>query len=119
VTLQVAAFAHDVRCWGSAADFEAAKAAATPDAPRFPLPSLVPAPAVGDAPPPADATITGRVSSFARLTNSETERVFFHVVVDTVGGTFDVVLDPELCEREPVLGGIVEGHFWLSARAVP
>jgi len=116
VTLQVAAFAHEVESWDTAADYEAAQA----EAPRKrALPSFTPAPADGDAPPPADAFFTGRVESFTRLTNSETERVFFHLVVATVGGSYDVVLDPELCEREPREGGVVQGRYWLSARAVP
>jgi hypothetical protein len=36
--------------------------------------------------------------------------------VDTLGGTFDVVIDPELLPDRPRAGNVVSGWFWLSGR---
>jgi DNA replicative helicase MCM subunit Mcm2 (Cdc46/Mcm family) len=33
-------------------------------------------------------------------------------------GSFDVVIDPELCESPPVIGGVLSGSFWLCGRCI-
>jgi hypothetical protein len=38
--------------------------------------------------------------------------------VRTLGGTVDMVADPESVEGEPTVGGAVQGSFWLSGRVV-
>ncbi|MNF19500.1 hypothetical protein D3C80_2243580 [compost metagenome] len=34
----------------------------------------------------------------------------------TLGGEIDVVIDKELVNRELIVGGIISGSFWLSAK---
>ena len=41
---------------------------------------------------------------------------YWWALVDTVGGTFDVVIDPELLPDPPRTGNVLAGWFWLSGR---
>ena len=41
---------------------------------------------------------------------------FWWALVDTLGGTFDVVIDPELLPAAPRRGNVLQGWFWLSGR---
>jgi hypothetical protein len=41
---------------------------------------------------------------------------FWWALVDTLGGTYDVVIDPELLPDSPRAGNILSGWFWLSGR---
>lgn len=66
--------------------------------------------------PKAEATFTGKVLETALRTNSQTGNRFHWALVETYGGRFDVVIDPDLLAEAPVAGGILSGHFWLSGR---
>jgi hypothetical protein len=41
---------------------------------------------------------------------------YWWALVDTLGGTFDVVIDPALLPDQPRAGNVVSGWFWLSGR---
>jgi len=41
---------------------------------------------------------------------------FVWALVDSVGGTFDTVIDPDLLPHQPRPGQVLAGWFWLSAR---
>ena len=55
--------------------------------------------------------------------NAVTGEPFWWALVDTVGGTYDIVIDPVLLSGQEVrAGNVVAGWFWLSGRlrtAVP
>ena len=38
------------------------------------------------------------------------------MLVETLGRTFDVVIDPELLSVRPSAGNVLSGWFWLSGR---
>ena len=44
------------------------------------------------------------------------EASFYWILVDTLGGLYDVVVDPTLIAEPPTIGNIVSGTFWLSGR---
>jgi len=68
--------------------------------------------------PKEEAQFSGIVLESECLTNPATGREFRHVLVRCLGGTFDVVADPEIVVGEPSPGAIVHTHAWLSGRLV-
>jgi len=140
--VQVAAFAHELSCYPSDEAFEEAQQAPhrtlrarlgrllqgrRKPPPGFAPESFIPAGLVdramgwrgpSDSPPEAHAVLTGHVLAAALLTNPATGRAFHHLLVRSFGGSFDVVADPAIVVGEPVAGGVVQGHFWLSGRLV-
>jgi hypothetical protein len=67
-------------------------------------------------PPEPHALIAGQVVDASVRANAITGKPFLWALVDTVGGTYDVVIDPALLQRSPRAGDIVSGWFWLSGR---
>lgn len=116
VTLQVAAFAHELDVFASEAAYESSNEEGKP---RFATRSFIPSglfPKGGEepAPPKAYAIMTGLVREAQRRIVSETGAYFYALLVETYGGTFDVVAAPEF---GPILAGnVVQGQFWLSGR---
>lgn len=114
LTLQVAAFAHELSCFLD----EGAYYASQKEGPRFGAESFIPSGlfVTGDAPPTAHAVFTGQVLEAELRTNPATGLLFQHLRVRTLGGELDVVADPAGVEGSPVVGGTASGSFWLSAR---
>lgn len=50
------------------------------------------------------------------LINPATGASFHWAKVRTLGGEVDVVADPEVLNGSLVVGGVVNGSFWLSGR---
>lgn len=111
-TVQVAAFAYEASAFDSPEDFNASQ---TGDA-RFASQSFVPASALDDAKGVAEAFFCGHVSAAEARTNEITGQVFHWARVETYGATIDVVADPRVLPTVPVIGGVISGTFWLSAR---
>lgn len=139
--LQAAAFAWRLECWPSddrfQADQEARLAAQMEKSGQSPRPgqpklrgfapeSFIPSGTFSlhpeestDFVPKAEAIFSGHVLSMEAITNPHTSLVFHHLHVRSTGGEFDVVADPEVVKGEPVVGGVIQGTFWLSARIAP
>ncbi len=60
----------------------------------------------------------GEIKAFELKTNSLTNAQFYWFLVETLGGEVDVVSDTKWLEKEPNVGGIVSGQFWLSGRII-
>lgn len=119
VPMQVAAFAHEVEAYDTEADFLATQPAGMPMAAEAFVPSGLFHPDGADvALPEARAVLSGRVLSAERLTNTFTGRPFLTALVQSLGGTYDVVIDVALLDRAPQVGGVLSGSFWLSGRVV-
>jgi len=119
VPLQIAAFAHEVEAYESAADFEAAQVGEGKLAAVCFIPSGLFRPdGTEEALPEARAVIAGTVLTAERRTNGLTGRDFFAVLVQSHGGTFDCVIDPALLADLPPTGGVLAGSFWLSGRVI-
>ena len=123
VPMQIAAFAHEVEAYDTEADFDAAQTSEGADGPRMAAESFIPSglfhPDGGQTSlPEARVILNGRVLSSERRTNVFTKQPFVTALVQTVGGTYDAVIDVSLLDRAPKVGGILSGSFWLSGRVV-
>jgi hypothetical protein len=67
---------------------------------------------------PSRAFFTGRVLSVELRRNSVTGQDFYAALVKTLGGTIDVVADPNLLDDDLNVGCIVQSEFWLCARLI-
>lgn len=115
-TVQVSAFAHEVEVHESEDAFYASQGETEP---KFAAQSFIPTGLFdleGDQPNPPQAygLFTGRVLESKTLRNELGAREFHWALVETLGGTFDVVIDPTLVAAGPSEGSIVSGTFWFS-----
>ncbi len=69
-----------------------------------------------DSPPGARAVLAGRILAWERRKNLLSERPFYVLTIRTLGGCMDIVASAEMVPREPQVGGVVFGRFWLSGR---
>jgi hypothetical protein len=115
---QIAAFAQQITVYASPQDYDAAQAAqGLPFGSRSFIPSGLISPS-GEpvTPPESHALIAGEVIEAAERRNAVTGQPFWWALIDTVGGTFDVVIDPSLLAAPVEAGNVVAGWFWLSGR---
>jgi hypothetical protein len=118
VTAQVAAFAQQVSLYASADAY-----ASSPDAQgsRGASRSFIPSGLISPSgepviPPESHALIAGHVVEAAPRVNVISGAHYWWALVDTLGGTFDVVIDPQLLPEPPRAGQVLSGWFWLSGR---
>ena len=120
VVLQVAAFAHELEVFDTEADLNAAQGANAADGP----PALAARcfvysghdDAAPDELPEARAVMSGVVLASGERGNNLTGRRFTWALVESHGGTFDVVADATLLPTPPPVGAVMSGSFWLSGR---
>jgi hypothetical protein len=117
---QIAAFPHEFTASASEDAFradQAAKLGGTGMAAESFIPSGTFKPG-GETiePPEAHAVLTGRILASQRRINSFSGHPFYDLSVKTLGGVMDMPVDPQLVSGSPVVGGVVFGSFWLSAR---
>ncbi len=118
VQVQVAAFAQEIAVHDSATSYEAAQRA---QGLSFGSQSFIPSGLFSPSgepviPPEPHALIAGHVVEAGERRNSVTGGTFWWALVDSVGGTFDVVIDPVLLDSAVRAGNVVSGWFWLSGR---
>jgi hypothetical protein len=119
VTAQITGFAHEVTAYENEEAFYNSRESE----PKFASESFIPAGLFspdGDdtTPPEAIAIFTGHVLETNRYTNPQTNIDFVWARVRTLGGEYDVVIDPDILNAEVIVGGIVSGMFWLSGRII-
>lgn len=115
---QIAAFAQQITVYASPAAYDAAqRAQGLVFASRSFIPSGLFSPS-GDPvnPPEPHALIAGHVLEGDERRNWLTGVPYWWALVETIGGTFDVVIDPALVPEPPRAGQVVSGWFWLSGR---
>ncbi len=115
---QIAAFAQQVSVYESIAAYDAAQAA---QGMSFPSKSFIPSGLISPAgepidPPESHALLAGHVLEAEERRNTVTGQPFWWALVDTIGGTYDVVIDPGLLPSLPRAGNVLSGWFWLSGR---
>jgi hypothetical protein len=118
LTAQIAAFAQQLTVHESEAAYGRASSA---QGLSFGSRSFIPSGLISPSgepvsPPESHALISGHVIEAAEIRNAVTGEPFWWALVDTVGGTFDVVIDPSLVERPVRPGNVLSGWFWLSGR---
>ncbi|MGQ0763380.1 MAG: hypothetical protein ACT4OT_15395 [Acidobacteriota bacterium] len=114
VTIQLAAFAHELQSFASDEDHEKSQNHEI----KFASESFIPAGTFvpEGQPPVAEAVFTGHVLETALITNPVTGAEFCWAKTRTLGGEIDVVADPALLNGLLVEGGVLTGSFWLSGR---
>lgn len=118
VTLQIAAFAHELKCFLDESAYETALAGQPHLASEALIPTGLFSPKGDLVVERAQALFTGRVLEAVLHTNPTSGNTFHALLVRTLGGTVDVVADQPLLTGEPVQGGIVLCHGSLSGRIV-
>jgi hypothetical protein len=66
------------------------------------------------APAQPTAIIAGKILEQRKIANEDTGKEFYWILAETLGGTYDIVVDPIYLSNKPIVGGIVFGSFWLS-----
>ena len=114
-SVQIAAFAQELRCFETETAFHASQEKAEL---KYAAESFIPSGLFvkeGEA-PAAYAMFTGRVTGAERRVNPFSGGAFWCVRVRTLGGEVDIVADPAAVEGELIVAGIAQGSFWLSGR---
>ena len=117
--LQIAAFGQQVDCYDSPEAHGEAQDGET----KFASESFIPAglfspDGESTTPPTAHAIMAGTVLAAEERVNSWTGTRFYYCQLRSLGGEYDVVLDPSEAGRLPLIGGVVAGTFWLSGRVL-
>jgi hypothetical protein len=114
---QVVAFAHEVSLFTSPEAHAAWQTGEIKFASQSFIPSGLFSPG-GEStePPEAQAIFTGHILKTEIRRNELTGKRFYWALVETLGGKFDVLFDPELVADSPTVGGVLSGAFWLSGR---
>lgn len=116
VDLQVSAFAQQISVHASEAAYLHDQTSGAFGSRSF-IPSGLIAPSGEPViPPESHALIAGHVVEAAEHVNSVSGRPYWWALVDSAGGTFDVVVDPAMLGAPLRVGQIVSGWFWLSGR---
>jgi hypothetical protein len=113
IDVQVAAFAHDVQVYATPKAYEASQTGDGWHTSQAFIPSGLMGSGRGAR---AEAAFTGHIVRTERRTNRLTGSEFAWCLVNSTGGTFDVVADPELLPQLPPVGGVITGTFWLTGR---
>lgn len=118
VDAQIAAFAQQLTVHDSEAAYLSDQAA---QGQSFGSRSFIPSGLISPSgepvtPPESHALFTGHVLEAGERRNSVTGESFWWALVDTQGGTFDVVVDPSLLVGPIRTGNVISGWFWLSGR---
>lgn len=130
VTLQIAAFAQEVWCFDDEQSYlrsEESILTESEDEETGELVTLRLAPQAmlpineGASEHVADnyALLTGRIVEVHHLQNPHTGKGFFAMLVDTYGGSVDVVAYEQDIEGVPRSGGTLKAYAWLSAQVIP
>jgi hypothetical protein len=115
--LQLSAFAHELEAFPDEAAFLARSEEEVKLAPRAFLPvGMFREEGEAEGPPEALALFSGRVAAVETRANEHSGREFLWLLVETLGGSLDVVADPEVVAGEVVAGGTVLVTGWLSGR---
>lgn len=115
---QIAAFAQEVSVYDTADAYHAARAAEglnTPSKSVIPSGLITPS-GTPVTPPEPHALIAGHVIEAGVRLNTISGAPFWWALLETIGGTFDVVIDPVLVPEAPRTGNVLAGWFWLSGR---
>jgi hypothetical protein len=113
VTVQIAAFAHNLSAFESDEAFHAHE----PGEMKMAAESCIPS-GTFSSPPQSTVIFNGHVLEAAQLTNPHTQQIFWWARVRTLGGEYDVVADLEVVEGTIVQSGVIGGSVWLSGRII-
>lgn len=116
--LQLAAFVQGLELYESEEDYNQHQT----DEPKLAAQSFIPSGLFhvgsenGPGSPQATGVFAGIIKASEKRKNDLTGEAFYWLLVDTLGGEVDVVGDLRYFEKEPRVGGIAFGQFWLSGQ---
>ena len=111
ITVQIAAFAEEIANFPNERSF-----AFSTFSNSMALPTVLQANSEEDAGEAPVAKISGFVLKAELRTNPLTEQTFLYALLETHGGTVDVVASNDLLPETPAVGSVLVGSFWLSGR---
>ena len=113
--IQLAAFTHELTVHANEEEYLAQQEGEV----KFAAQSFIPSGLFGESgAPQSTAMFTGNVLETKRLQNATTGEFFNWSLVETLGGTIDMVTDEELLLQPIEVGNIVNGSFWLSGTLI-
>ena len=116
-TAQISAFAEEITVYESQEAFLASQTGEHKLAPQSFIPlGLFPDSAQGKESADARAWFAGHVLKSEKRVNDLSGETFIWASVETLGGTYDVVVASSMMDELPVEGSVVSGSFWLSGR---
>ncbi len=68
--------------------------------------------------PSAQVLLNGHILKTEKRINPFSGEAFYWVLLESFGGCFDVLIDPQSCDGVPVVGGVVSGTFWVVGRVL-
>ena len=117
---QIAGYAEAVMCWPDLETFDRSFPNSRHPAAEHIVPTGTFAPKnASDAAQSPRAMIGGYILASERCTNAISGQEYRHITVRSLGTVFDLLVDMEELEEEPVIGGILHGSFRLSAMMYP
>lgn len=119
VNLQVTAIAHEISVYKNDEEFEKSQEGEL----KFASESFIPVGLFREdkesgVEPESTAIFTGHVVEAKRIKNLYFGKEIQWAKVKTLGGEFDVIIDPEILNGEIVIGGVISGMFWLAGKIV-
>jgi hypothetical protein len=112
-TMRVAAFAEEISVWPNDDDYLAAQTSGMTMAPE----SLFPT-GLFEAQAQAQMVLTGHVRAAERRVNETTDSPFYWLAVQTLGGTYDVVVAAADLDEAPPSGAVVQASCWIVGRVL-
>ena len=119
VEVQVSAFAHEVNFYDNDKEFEDSQSTDIKFASESFIPSGMFSPKDNMTKElKAMAIMNGHIIEVKTLKNSHTNMEYVNAIIEVQGCRFDVVIDNDLVTKEPKVGGVLGGVFWLTGKIV-
>ncbi|MGB0833637.1 MAG: hypothetical protein ACPGR2_03890 [Psychrobium sp.] len=99
-TASISAFAHQLDIFDDESDFDKNQSQDIPFAAKSFIPSGLFMGEEQGIPPLAVATFAGEILECDRITNELSGNSFYWILIETLGGTFDVVAAPKLIDKD-------------------
>ena len=112
--LQVACFAEELQLYDTEEEYFSSQE----KEPRFAAESFLPTGAfnLGKSETTAAAALSGHIIHFEKRINSHTGCGYYLFSVACLGAVYTILADVSLVDKQPRLGGILQGSFWVSGK---
>ncbi|RYY99335.1 MAG: hypothetical protein EOO11_05325 [Chitinophagaceae bacterium] len=122
-SIQLAAFAREIELYDDEPAFEEQQHGIGEGASEvgFAAQSFIPTGLFSEeenSTPEATGLFAGIIKEWELRSNEHTGATFYWLLVETLGCEVDVVFDPIFTDKEPRVGGVVQGTFWLSGKLI-
>lgn len=115
--VELCGFAEEFRYFESIKEFKKFKDRFSPEY-YIPCGTFSPRKDDADFKQSAHAILAGLVNTFKRVENVETGNTFYHFTLDNSFGDIDVIVNTSELDRQPKIGGVVNGTFWFTGKVI-